>query len=308
MPSVLRSQATALITGAASGVGFATAKLCREKGMHLALVDIDGANLQKAKDVLTALDPSLKTEAYTIDVADEAAWADLGKEVTEKFGEVDLLMLNAGKGFKAEGQLEGGRIKTWTDTGYWKKTLDTNVFGPLNGLSVFLPLLISSPNKSPKSIVLTGSKQGITNPPGGANPAYNSSKATVKHIAEHLSYDLRSDASTSHISVHLLIPGWTWTGLMGNVGPTDEKEVKKPDGAWYPSQVAEYLSKGLDEGAFYILCPDGETDRALDQARMRWGSDDVIEGRPALSRWEESWKVKAEEWIQADAKSRRNGA
>lgn len=121
MPSVLRSKATALITGAASGVGFATAKLCREKGMHLALIDIDGANLQKAKSVLTALDPSLKTETYTIDVADEAAWADLGKEVTQTFGEVDLLMLNAGKGFKAEGQLEGGRMKTWTDTGYWKK-------------------------------------------------------------------------------------------------------------------------------------------------------------------------------------------
>ncbi|KAL2222423.1 putative NADP(+)-dependent dehydrogenase [Thermoascus aurantiacus ATCC 26904] len=308
MPSVLRPQATALITGAASGVGFATAKLCREKGMHLALVDIDSANLQKAKDILTGLNASLKTEAYAIDVADQAAWTDLGKKVTETFGEVDLLMLNAGKNFKAEGQAEGGRIKTWTDVGYWKKTLDVNVFGLLNGLSVFLPLLITSPNKSPKSIVLTGSKQGITNPPGGANPAYNSSKATVKHIAEHLAHDLRSDASTSHISVHLLIPGWTWTGFMGNVGPTDEKEVQKRDGAWYPSQVAEYLSKGLDDGAFYILCPDDETDRALDQARMRWAIDDVIEGRPALSRWEESWKGKAEEWIQTEAKNRRNAA
>lgn len=121
MLSVLRPQATALITGAASGVGFATAKLCREKGMHLALVDIDSANLQKAKDILTGLNASLKTEAYAIDVADQAAWTDLGKKVTETFGEVDLLMLNAGKSFKAEGQAEGGRIKTWTDVGYWKK-------------------------------------------------------------------------------------------------------------------------------------------------------------------------------------------
>lgn len=92
---------------------------------------------------------------------------------------------------------------------------------------------------------------------------------------------------------------------MGNVGPTSEDEVKKPAGAWYPSQVAEELSKGLENGHFYIICPDGETDRALDQARMKWGSEDPVEGRPALSRWEETWKARAEEAIQADAKSRR---
>lgn len=92
---------------------------------------------------------------------------------------------------------------------------------------------------------------------------------------------------------------------MGNVGPTNEETVKKPDGAWYPSQVAEELLRGLQRGSFYIICPDGETDRALDQARMKWGSEDVLEDRPALSRWEESWKSRAEQAIQADAQARR---
>lgn len=92
---------------------------------------------------------------------------------------------------------------------------------------------------------------------------------------------------------------------MGNVGPTKEEEVQKPAGAWYPSQVAEELFKGLEKGSFYIVCPDGETDRALDQARMKWGSEDVVEGRPALSRWEESWKERAAEAISADAQARR---
>lgn len=183
--------------------------------------------------------------------------------------------------------------------------MNTNVYGPLNGLEALLPLLLAPKSQTPKSIVITGSKQGITNPPGGGNPAYNASKAAVKHITEHLAYDLRSDPSTAHISIHLLIPGWTWTGLMGNVGPTNEEEVTKPAGAWYPSQVAEELLKGLEKGSFYIICPDGETDRALDQARMKWGSDDAIEGRPALSRWEGSWKSRAEEAIQADAGGRR---
>lgn len=93
--------------------------------------------------------------------------------------------------------------------------------------------------------------------------------------------------------------------MMGNVGPKAETEVKKMDGAWYPSQVAEELYRGLKKGAFYIICPDGDVDVALDNARMHWASQDVIEGRPALSRWEESWKAKAEEEIKADAERRR---
>lgn len=92
---------------------------------------------------------------------------------------------------------------------------------------------------------------------------------------------------------------------MGNVGPTNEDEVKKPAGAWYPSQVAEELLRGLENGLFYIVCPDGETDRALDQARIKWGTEDAVEGRPALSRWEESWQGHAEEAINADAQARR---
>jgi NAD(P)-dependent dehydrogenase (short-subunit alcohol dehydrogenase family) len=179
------------------------------------------------------------------------------------------------------------------------------VYGPLNGLSAILPLVTGSSDKSPKAIILTGSKQGITNPPGAGNPAYNSSKAAVKHLAEHLSHDLRSSPATTHISVHLLIPGWAWTGLMGNVGPTDEKEVTKPEGAWFPSQVAEYLVQGMDKGSFYILCPDGETDRPLDQARMTWAADDAIEDRSALSRWDAQWKDQAAQWIQEEANRRR---
>lgn len=164
----------------------------------------------------------------------------------------------------------------------------------------------SSP--TPKSIVITGSKQGITNPPGAANPAYNASKAAIKNLTEHLAHDLRSDPATAHISVHLLIPGWTWTGLMGNVGPTDESSLKKMEGAWFPSQVAEELVKGMEKGSFYIVCPDNETDRALDQARMQWASDDVVEDRPALSRWEDTWKGRAEEWIESEAKRRRDAS
>ncbi|KAJ5718961.1 hypothetical protein N7493_007416 [Penicillium malachiteum] len=304
MTSVIQSQKTALITGAASGVGFAIAKLCRSKGMHLALLDIDQDNLTKAKSLLADLDTSLKTEAYALDVADTQAWKQFVLDISTHFPDIDLVVLNAGKAYKPQ-EASPSRLKPWMDGDYWRKTLETNVHGPLNGLEVLLPLLLSSTSQTPKSIVVTGSKQGITNPPGAGNPAYNASKAAIRNLTEHLAYDLRSDPTTAHISVHLLVPGWTWTGLMGSIGPVNEDEIKKPSGAWYPSQVATELLKGLEEGSFYIICPDGETDYALDQARMRWGSDDIVEGRPALSRWHDEWKSRAEEGIQAEAKSRR---
>jgi hypothetical protein len=114
--------------------------------------------------------------------------------------------------------------------------------------------------------------------------------------------------TSPNVSVHLLIPGWTYTSLSGSSGPTtDEEAVKsKPKGTWLPSQVAEYAyRKIVEEKKFYVVCPDEDVDEALDQARMKWGAEDVVEGRPALSRWEDGWKDRAAEWIGEEAERRR---
>ena len=87
--------------------------------------------------------------------------------------------------------------------------LSTNLFGVIHGLNNYVPSFQSRTNSAPAAIVITGSKQGITNPPG--NPAYNASKSAVKTLAEHLSWDLRD---SRNVSVHLLVPGWTFTGLV----------------------------------------------------------------------------------------------
>jgi len=78
----------------------------------------------------------------------------------------------------------------------------------VNGVNALLPVVRDAAKTKPTAVVITGSKQGITNPPG--NPAYNASKAAVKTLAEHLSFDLRAERTT----VHLLVPGWTYTGLV----------------------------------------------------------------------------------------------
>lgn len=120
MGSVIQENKTALITGAASGVGFAIAKLCRSKGMNLALLDIDQTNLVKAKGVLHDLNPSLLTEAYVIDVADIEIWKATAKQIATLFPSIDLVVLNAGKGYKPQGQ-ESGRLNPWLDGDYWQK-------------------------------------------------------------------------------------------------------------------------------------------------------------------------------------------
>ncbi|MCJ1483734.1 hypothetical protein MMC06_003902 [Schaereria dolodes] len=278
---VFRPNKTALITGSASGIGLAVAKLCHNHGMRLALVDNNAKDLEQAKEFFANDGRSGEVEIYEMDVSKVEEWKGLKEKVLERFGGVDFLMLNAGIGTKGE----------WEDEGYFHKIFDTNLFGVINGISTFLSTVTTSSNASGSSIVITGSKQGITNPPG--NPAYNASKSALKTLAEHLSFDLR-DTSTS---VHLLIPGWTHTGITSGPPSADGAKKEKPPGAWTPDQVAEYLDQKMENGTFYVLCPDNDTTAEKDRKRMLWSMGDIVEERPPLSRWRENWKERAEEWM-----------
>jgi len=240
--------------------------------MRVGIVDKVSKNLAMAKEQLGGA-----VETFEMDVTKEDEWATLKEEVMQKFGKIDLLMLNAGINVKG----------TWGDGDYFKKIMDVNLFGVINGLNTFVPVLQSQ--NQPAAVVVTGSKQGITNPPG--NPAYNASKSAVKTLTEHLAYDLRE----SPINVHLLVPGFTFTGLSGNE-PGSSKS--KPDGAWWPSQVADYLFQKMDEGKFYILCPDYEVTEDMDKKRMTWGVGDMTHGRPPLTRWRPEYKAEAEKTME----------
>jgi NAD(P)-dependent dehydrogenase (short-subunit alcohol dehydrogenase family) len=129
-------------------------------------------------------------------------------------------------------------------------------------------------------IVNTGSKQGITTPPG--DPAYNLSKAGVKVFTEALQHELRNTEGCK-VTAHLLIPGFVFTPL------TAHGRAQKPAGAWTPEQTVEFMMGELNAGTFYILCPDNETSRALDERRMAWAIGDIIDNRPPLSRWHKDY-------------------
>ncbi|KAL9582955.1 MAG: hypothetical protein Q9212_003000 [Teloschistes hypoglaucus] len=266
---VFKDGRRALITGAASGIGLAVAKLCKSHGMKVVLVDNNVDSLNKAVDAVGG-----QPNAHISDVSKLDEWRSLKSCVEMEYGNIDFLMLNAGIGLKSG----------WEDTEYFHKIMDTNLFGVINGISTFLPSIQAQSH--PTAIVITGSKQGITNPPG--NMAYNASKAAVKSLAEHLSYDLRSSST----SVHLLVPGWTFTGITGG-----DANKEKPEGAWAPEQVADYLQQKMSENVFYILCPDNDVTVEKDRKRMLWNVGDIVNERPPLSRWRDEYKAEAEEWM-----------
>ncbi|OAA45616.1 short chain dehydrogenase/reductase [Metarhizium rileyi] len=271
---VFASGSSALITGGASGVGLAIAKLCRSRGMRLLLVDVNTDALQQAKAELVG-ESGAESDVVTAeaDVGQLDAWAGLKKTAASAFGSIELLVLNAGVGARG----------TWGDQEYFDKIFQTNLFGVANGINTFLPVIQEASKLKATSIVITGSKQGITNPPG--NPAYNASKSAVKTLAEHLSWDLK-DTNTS---VHLLVPGWTFTGM------TRGDNAEKPAGAWTPEQVSDYLYRKMQDDKFYVICPDNDVSSETDKKRMLWSVGDIVDERPPLTRWRQEWEKEAEE-------------
>ncbi|CAD6919490.1 unnamed protein product [Tilletia laevis] len=168
-----------------------------------------------------------------------------------------------------------------------KQDFGINFYGVQNLCTSFVPLI--QKHGQPGLVINTGSKQGITTPPG-SGAAYNVSKAAVKTYTEQLAHELRQDKN-SQIDVKLLIPGWVHTGL---TGAKDGKP--KPDGAWSSEETVDFLMKSIQKGFFYVLCPDNETPhRKVDLARMQWNLSDIIEDRPALSRLHDEWVPKFSE-------------
>ncbi|MEM9708394.1 MAG: SDR family NAD(P)-dependent oxidoreductase [Pseudomonadota bacterium] len=259
--------AVAVITGGASGIGLATAKKFAGQGLQIVLVDRDAGKLDAAADAVTSAGAKEVMVADT-DVSDQAAVETLAAKVTDRFGGTDILMNNAGIGQNSS--CIGGRDA-------WKATLGVNFNGAFNGTQAFGPSMVA--RGRPGAIINTGSKQGITTPPG--NPAYNVSKAALKAFTEALAHELRNTEGCQ-ITAHLLIPGFVHTGLTG--------VAEKPPAAWTAEQTADFFLASMDRGDFYILCPDNDVPRALDEKRMAWAMGDIIENRPPLSRWHPDYK------------------
>lgn len=266
---VLHSGRTAIVTGAASGIGLAAAKRFAQLGMKVCLADIDAEALERAHAEVAEIGADVL--GSRTDVSDPASVAELKQAVLDRFGEVAVLMNNAVT------RVGGG---VWGDPGDWRKAMDVNFWGVEYAVRAFVPHMIEQ--GTPGMIIHSGSKQGITNPPG--NAAYNVTKSALKTYTEALAHELRNTEGCE-LSVHLLIPGMTTTGAREH----------RP-GAWWPEQVIDYMMPALERGDFYILCPDGEVTHEMDTKRMAWATGDIVSNRPALSRWHPDYKKAFDEF------------
>jgi NAD(P)-dependent dehydrogenase (short-subunit alcohol dehydrogenase family) len=257
----------AVITGGASGIGLAAAMRFAASGMKVCVADIGVDRLKEAATRLSSVAPgganSVMTEA--VDVSRFEDLVKLESTVQQRFGGVDILMNNAG--IQPGSQMFGPREN-------WQKILGVNLWGIINGTHAFVPRMIERGRDG--LVINTGSKQGITTPPG--DPAYNVSKAGVKAFTEALQHELRNTPGC-RLSAHLLIPGFVFTGL------TARGRAEKPASAWTSEQTIDFMIERLDAGDFYILCPDNDVPRQLDERRILWAVGDIVENRPALSRW-----------------------
>ncbi|KAG5719240.1 hypothetical protein E4T56_gene13396 [Termitomyces sp. T112] len=276
---VIHAGRVAVITGAASGIGKAAALEFAKLGLKVAIADVAEDKLVEFGKLLVDQIGEANVLVVPTDVSQLNQVVRLRDRVYETWGEVSVLMNNAGIAAKGT---------SWEGLDAWHKVFDVNLFGVVNVQQTFVPSMLHQEN--PAMIINTGSKQGITNPPG--NAAYNATKAAVKSLTEGLAYELRTQPD-SNVTAHLFVPGWTYTGLTGA-----SDSAVKPKGAWTAEETVLFMLDRVRLGDFYILVPDNETRREVDQLRIMWSAGDIVEGRPALSRWHSNYKALFEEYMR----------
>jgi len=189
---------TAVVTGAAAGIGQAMVRRFAAEGMHVVVADIDEAGARRLADELD--NNGKKALAVRVDVTDPADLDRLADKAFDRFGSVDLLCNNAG--------VLGRVLESWRQPSVnWRWVFDVNVHGVVDGVRAFLPRMLAQ--NSEAYVLNTGSIAGLITGPFFAH--YNASKHAVVAYSECLHHELRQMGSK--IRVGVLCPGWVNTGL-----------------------------------------------------------------------------------------------
>jgi NAD(P)-dependent dehydrogenase (short-subunit alcohol dehydrogenase family) len=243
---------TAVVTGAASGIGFALTERFARAGLDIVLADVEQEALDAAAQKIAAL--GVQTLAVRTDVSDEAAVQALAAAATERFGAVHLVCNNAGVETSADAWL--GPISAW------KWVLGVNLWGVIHGIRAFLPGMLG---QGEGHFVNTASIAGLY--PGFA-PSYDASKHAVVAISEGLYRNMKLAGLTVGVSV--LCPGWVNTNIMDAARnwPADlgeqppqafgaevaEPHVRKAIAeAIQPAEVAGFVADAVAADKFWVF-------------------------------------------------------
>mmetsp|Transcript_855 Transcript_855/g.1651 ORF Transcript_855/g.1651 Transcript_855/m.1651 type:complete len:329 (-) Transcript_855:79-1065(-) len=312
---------TAVVTGASSGIGKAAALAFALHGMNVWMLDIDGVELLEAQKFVKQQVQLQQQEtqdgnggttdqlilAEKVDVSQPDGLQLVVDQVFSETKGCNILMNNAGIGGAS-----GSAVTT--DLDQLQRVLGVNLYGPLHGVRAFVPKMQDS--KQPGIIINTGSKQGITMPPG--NITYNISKAALNCYTQGLEHELMKDRTENggQLRAALLVPGWVNTSIMlksvrnQKVAAGEDfdpnsvffHEDKPASGAWMPRQVIDFMIQELDAGKFFVICPDNDVDRETDNLRMTWTMQDITQDRPPLSRWHPEYQEEFQAFLDANKK------
>ncbi len=243
MSTTLNGKKT-LITGAASGIGRATAELAARKGAELVLTDVNADGLAQAVSAITAAGGKVLV-AKAFDITDYDAVVEFGKSVHDAHGSLDIVMNVAG--ISAWGTVENLTHQ------HWKSMIDVNLMGPIHIIEVFIPPMIAA--KRGGNLVNVSSAAGLLALPWHA--AYSASKFGLRGLSEVLRFDLKRHK----IHVHLVVPGAVKTPLVetvqiAGVDREDEKIQKYVKlfvkAAITPEQAAAKIIEGVEKNRFMV--------------------------------------------------------
>ncbi|MEU0084807.1 SDR family oxidoreductase [Streptomyces sp. NPDC006274] len=228
-----------LVTGAASGIGRATALAFAKAGARVVAVDRDAQGAVRTADAARVAGAAAAW-AETVDVSDEQAMEKLAQKVTTEHGTVDVLVNNAGVG------LSGPFLATTSDD--WRKVLDVNLWGVIHGCRIFGSLMAGRGQGG--HIVNVASAAAYL--PTRTLPAYSTSKAAVLMLSECL----RAELAGRDIGVTAICPGVvntniTATARFAGVDEMEEKRRQKKTARLYglrnypPEKVAEAILRAV---------------------------------------------------------------
>lgn len=244
----------AVITGAASGIGFALAERAAKEGMKVVLADIEPGALEKAAESLRARGAT--AVGQQVDVSKEAAVVALADRAYSEFGAVHLLCNNAGV-------IDRPR-PAWEHTVKdWEWVLAVNLWGVIHGLRAFVPRMLAGGEEG--HIVNTASMAGLIT--GGIGTAvYDASKHAVLSLSESLYKDLV--ISQTKLNASVLCPGAVLTNIFDaeRNRPTELAEdgggpaptTGFPRDSFPPEEMANQVFDAVRENRFYVLASQTE--------------------------------------------------